>query len=146
MGFAEEFGHQYEVPRILPFLMGKGILQDMSWHNDAAPSFGLRGEEKGEHSLEVRLWVDHILKTHREVGGRRYTVTVMEDDDQTFSKSTDDLEEALLILFKQLAKYHKWMGPRVLDWYPDDVPVTEWDDAEEYFHDLAKEYLKDPGA
>ncbi len=41
MSWTEEFSSDYTPPAELLRLVSQGLADDMSWHNDAAPSFGL---------------------------------------------------------------------------------------------------------
>ena len=145
MTWDAEFGPYYEVPGFLPFLVRKKIVEDMSWHNDVAPSFGLYSEQ-GKTEREIRLWVDHPFKSQREVGGTRFWVADSVDHEPQTDFSTDDFEEALDKLFTLLGAYHKGMKAGVLEWRPDNLLGSEWDDPKEYLEELKKEFFADPRA
>jgi hypothetical protein len=138
MSWSDEFGHDYEVPRFLSFLANKKILEDSSWHNDISPSFSLY-RESGERSQEVRLWVDHPFMSARETGGQRYVLVVNTDNDQVFESNTDDLDDALAVLFNKLAEFHKRIQSGPMEWRPDNESV--WDDPIGYLNDLKNEYV-----
>jgi hypothetical protein len=61
-----EQGLQYKVPSAILELVEQGEAEDMSWHNDMYPSFGLSNETRGE----VRIWVHD-----NEDGDNRFEVT-----------------------------------------------------------------------
>jgi hypothetical protein len=140
MSWFDEFESYYEIPGIIPFLIRKGILKDLSWHNDVAPSFGVVQDD----GSDIRIWVDHPFKSHRQYQEARFMITVTEKEDSVFSFYTDDLEEALETLFSKLALWYKRMLPGVLDWRP--LETSEWDDPSEYLDELKREYLSDPRA
>jgi len=60
--WAEEHGTGYVVPGILRQLVRDGIAEDMSWHNDACPSFEVRTRS----GKRARLWVEHYAPEWRE--------------------------------------------------------------------------------
>jgi len=140
MSWDGEFGPFYEVPGFLPFLVKKKIVEDMSWQNDVAPSFGIHSEKD---QREVRLWVDHPFKSRREVGGTRFWVTEYIDGEMYSEFTSDDFEEALENLFGRLSALHKGMKSGVLEWRPDNLLGSEWDDPKEYLEELTEKYLKE---
>lgn len=101
-----EQGPQYEVPGLIEFLVKEGILVDNSWHNDACPRFDLaKIVEKDGDDYGVTLWVDHPYVKYRNVD-KRFLASegfMMSESDEEVE--TDDLREALLFVFKRLAKY-----------------------------------------
>lgn len=143
MSWRHEFGVDYEVPSFLSFLAKKKVLQDTSWHNDIMPSFSLY-REIGDHSDEVRLWVDHPFKSRRETQGQRYGVVVNEDQNQVFESNTDDLDDALAVLFNKLAEFNRGFRSGPMEWRPDNESI--WDDPVGYLNDLKNEYLLEPRA
>jgi hypothetical protein len=144
--WVDEFGPYYEIPGFLPFLVRKGVLGDLSWHNDVSPSFGLVNSDPNE---EVRLWVEHPFKDQRETGpdDNRFLVDVMIDDERRFEHHTDDLQEALETLFVQMSKFHSHSLRRhTFDWMPDENASGPWGDPIGYLNSLKKEYFEDPRA
>lgn len=104
MGWIGEHGPDYEVPGLIDFMVGLDILKDMSWHNDAAPSFGVDDPER--EGRGVRLWVDHPVLSQREVGGKRFIVQDGEwAGESDWEMDTDDLEEAVTALLRRAEKY-----------------------------------------
>lgn len=73
--------------------------QDMSWHNDACPSFAFMiGGEGDSNNTLARVWVDWVDPADREGGtdSKRFLVTYEADDGTTFDAlQTDDWAEVL---------------------------------------------------
>src|SRR5690349_2766162 len=68
-----EFGAGYAVPASIG---GHPGLADVSWHNDASPSFCLLGDASDEGGIPRRLWVEHPDPAQREwPAAARFTVT-----------------------------------------------------------------------
>lgn len=89
----EEFP-AHEVPYDVRLLVGVGTLEDMSWKNDPAPSFGTRLRDKNW----LRLWVEHQNPARRAGFPTRFTVMVQPDLAVPFGRriaATEDLGEAL---------------------------------------------------
>lgn len=97
-----EFGSKYEIPGFVEFLVKEHYLDDMSWHNDVSPSFGITGEMAGkkDSQVETRLWIEHPLQSRREFQGKRFLVTHAVDGDQIEDYDFDELEDALEKLFE----------------------------------------------
>lgn len=143
MSWDNEFGSDFEVPGFISFLVKKKIVEDLSWHNDVSPSFGVYLES---NERMVRLWVDHPFKSQRETEGYHFVVTDgAASSENDFELETDDLEKALEALFKQLAALHKGRSAGVLEWRPE-MSRDEWDDPSDYLDELKKEYLEDQRA
>jgi len=83
MPWQTEFGDDYEVP---PTITNDPELVDVSWHNDACPSFEFAGR---------RLWVEHPIPTFREVApGHAFAVT----DGELVLWAGDNVVEAVAAL------------------------------------------------
>lgn len=67
--WTHEFDATYDVPQIPG-------LQDLSWHNDACPSFGPAQQltDPNGDTHDLRLWIEHADPTQRETGTERYVV------------------------------------------------------------------------
>ena len=121
MSWKAEHGKDYEVPSLIEFMVKKGILKDISWHNDTMPRFIIEDPENEENG--VCIWVDHPLGSKREAGpGPRFGVMVgplgSEADEED---ETDDLEEAINTALEYAEKHYP-------SWHPiefDDL-VDEW--------------------
>lgn len=132
------FGHHFEVPGFVRFLVQKKILEDASWGNDTSPSFGVWDPTSDRR---VVLWVDHPIKRFRENLSQRFHIQRGEDDIVT---SSDDLEEALESLFLELGKFHASRAPKgPKEWRPKgagpEETVEEWKEKlpellDEYYH------------
>lgn len=70
MGWREEFGPDYRVPKAIEALVKQGLFKDTSWHLDTSPSFSSR-LVKGW----LRIWVEHPDPLLR-IGPKRYAVEV----------------------------------------------------------------------
>ena len=67
-----EWGEEYAVPELISRAEG---IEDMSWHNDANPSFGRHVPAEGdEYAHELRIWVEHPDPAERNEGAARYEV------------------------------------------------------------------------
>lgn len=142
MSWIHEHGRAYEVPGFIEFLVEKKIIEDLSWHNDVSPSFGV-SDDRTEKL--VRLWVDHPFKDHRETQGTRFAVTVEEEASQEDFFDYDDLDPALEKLFTLAAEVKLGRVPGVLEWRPETHVESEWEDPMYYLSELKKEYLRRPG-
>jgi len=106
----KEFPDEYRPPDVVQAMVRAGALTDESWHNDVSPSFGAGPEL--ENQPYVKMWVDCEDPELRELGGDRYHVQRLvvwgdladgyEDD---FLVSTDRLELALAVAFREVARY-----------------------------------------
>jgi hypothetical protein len=63
--------HGYTVPDEILALVASGEAVDHSWHNDAAPCYGVVLNE----DISVVIWVDHTDPKEREVEDRRFSVS-----------------------------------------------------------------------
>lgn len=142
--WASEFGGEYEIPGFIRFLAKKGLLNDMSWHNDVSPSFGIQGEllepDEDMDELAVRLWVDHPLASYREVGGKRFMVTTGgPSGEEQEHWEFDELEEAAEKLVEEIVKALPLLRPGPSVWPPvleeseGDVLDILWKLREEYY-------------
>jgi hypothetical protein len=126
--WAAEHGPSYDVPDLINFMTKKKVLRDLSWHNDVSPRFHFE-DPAGDSSKYVAIWVDHPIGSEREcgAGGKRFYIEVANPDvesttDGDYVLQTDDLEEGLLRLCKEVKK----LFPR-LPYHPDfDGIVREW--------------------
>jgi hypothetical protein len=75
-----EFGEEWAAPDVIAKAEG---IEDMSWHNDVCPSFGLHVAENGdEYAHTVRVWCDHPDPEESGWGtreGPRFQVTYTAD-------------------------------------------------------------------
>jgi hypothetical protein len=108
-----EFGAEYEVPNEILNLVSKGYANDMSWHNDVSPSFG----KEVQLDKFLRLWIDHKDPYSRELSGKRFSVTLDDEEGNAYTiddGTTDDVNEAVSKYLKALNDYNK----------PKDKPLT----------------------
>lgn len=131
------FGRHFEVPGFVRFLIQKKILEDISYGNDASPSFGVwdAGSDR-----RVVFWVDHPITQFRENLGERFHV----QRDQEIIFSSDDLEGALETLFVELGEFHARGAPKgPKEWRPRGAGpkevILEWKDK---FPELLEEYYR----
>lgn len=84
----------YEVPPELLEFVNVGYLRDISWHNDASPSFALTPDDSAV------LWIEHQNPAQREIGGARFVVALYDEDHNWLSDPliTDSLDELLKYL------------------------------------------------
>ncbi len=129
------FGHHFEVPGFVRFLIQQKILEDISYGNNVSPSFGVWDPTS---ERRVVFWVDHPIKKYRQNLAERFHV----QRDQEVIFSSDDLEEALENLFEELGKFHSERtktGPK--EWRPrgggPKEVVQEW---KERLGELLDEY------
>lgn len=126
------FGHDFEVPGFVRFLVQKKILQDTSYGSDFMPSFGMWDPTS---SRRVVLWTNHPMSRRREkMAATDGRFSVQEGDSIVFS--SESLDEALEALFAALGRFHS--GPRgPKEWRPKKNPWTE------KLPDLLDEYYGD---
>ena len=93
--FAE---HGYTVPQEILALVTSGELIDLSWHNDASPSYGVVLLDE----VNVCIWVDHVERKAREVLDKRFFVSSYNHEHVNLHPfndgqilSTDDVAEAI---------------------------------------------------
>lgn len=94
MQWKEEFSPGYRVPFEIEKLVEHGILEDTSWRNDPAPSFGIALRDKAW----VRIWTEHPDRDHRKGFPSRFSLVVQRDLAMPFGETvleTDDVREAL---------------------------------------------------
>ncbi len=121
----KEQGIEYDVPDIVQYLADAKVLEDVSWHNDACPSFVIMDPHHEDYG--IRLWVDHPLLSLREGEGKRFGVQLGEmageADDEI---QTDDLEEALVKILN-LAKDPRFNDAviRTQPWWSDELSALE---------------------
>jgi hypothetical protein len=117
-----EFGEDWQVPDVIALAEG---IEDMSWHNDVCPSFGLHVAENGEpYAHTIRIWCDHPDPAQSGWGWRespRFTVTYQADVERSPGQPpgdeivgapcvgldgsewmTDDPDEALRVFLRSL--------------------------------------------
>lgn len=100
--------HGFTVPEELLALVTSGELKDLSWHNDAAPSYG----QVVDDEVTLSLWVDHVDRKAREFfEGKRFGVSVFGYDGKRLNISnadniinTDDIAEAIKAWRETLAE------------------------------------------
>ena len=98
-----EFGDKYEIPGFITWLVKNRYLEDMSWHNDTSPSFGVTGNIRGTNSQgEVRIFVEHPFQSHRQYQGKRFMVLTGTDSvgENQETWEFNELEDALQKLFE----------------------------------------------
>lgn len=133
--FKGAFGGIFEIPGFLPWLVEENVLQDLSHRNEAAPSFGFYDPKS---DVEVRLWVDHPMKSRREVGGDRFAVTVGTAGEVEDTWEINELEGALERLFDEIASARE----RVAFVGTDPEDLSKWADATYYLNTLLDDYWK----
>lgn len=108
MSWHQEFpGH--EIPHGVLLLVGSGALEDMSWRNDPAPSFGARLRDKNW----IRLWVEHQDPSRRSEFPNRFTVMIQPDPAVPFGRriaATEDMGEALEEIIRTMKTRGKTNG------------------------------------
>lgn len=128
------FGHDFEVPGFVRFLIQKKILEDTSWGNDTAPSFGVWDPTGDRH---VVLWVDHPVQRRRQdKNDKRFLI----QEEYEIRFSSDDLDAALEALFAALGRFYgseRPKGPK--EWAPrkSRAPSEKW---KEKLPELIHEY------
>lgn len=92
----QEFGEGYEVP---DEIAKSAELVDLSWHNDASPSFCLREHASDEDAVPSRIWAEHPDPALREAeGGARFVTTVGWRDEVHVLYAGDDPAKAVRAL------------------------------------------------
>jgi len=88
MSWQSEHGSAFDVPgEIL------ARTDDNSWHNDVCPRFASTINDA------ISVWVDHPDPKHREMQGRRFSVSLENSEGQLVHiQMTDDLGETLRML------------------------------------------------
>ncbi len=110
MGWIKEFGYQYAVPESIQSVVKDGFTQDVSWHNDTAPSFGFVDPHKPE--WDIRLWVEHPDPMKREDPGQaRYGVQVVKNSEVLEQQSFTAPIPAKEFYRKMLVKY---LDPKII--------------------------------
>jgi len=106
-----EFRSGYDIPSIVLFLVEKGLIEDMSWHNDMSPSFGVhgivvgtRGRAEGYGTREIRLFVEDPIRSQRQGDSKRFLVTVTDSEGDFTDLEYDELEEALEQLIGEIER------------------------------------------
>lgn len=130
------FGHDYEVPGFVRYLVQKKILEDTSYGNDTAPSFGVWDNVSDRRII---FWVDHPLNSRRHDRAPNEKRFHVQEGDE-ISASSDDLDTALEALFAALGRFHggpKRPGPK--EWRPKASKNTaeQW---QEKLSELIHEY------
>jgi hypothetical protein len=77
MSWLSEFGSEYAVPESILRREAAGLLNDVSWHNDTAPSFEIVGAPLPHEEVEENTWrisVEHPDPYQREIEGPRFVV------------------------------------------------------------------------
>lgn len=127
-----EHGRNFEVPHFIDYLVNQKVIEDLSWHNDEAPAFGLSDPNSDRRVL---LWVGHPMRSRRYDEGDRFAV----QEDDTIDFVSDDLEESLKHFFRAIARYQLRgrVGPK--EWRPNAPSHTE-EDWEEKLGELVDAY------
>jgi len=100
MSWIEEFGVEYAIPQQVLDLEKQGTLWDLSWHNDAMPSFyrWLRDPGDDDDGDAVILWIEHPDADQRETPEwPRFTVSRYGHNSRTFYDG-DDVNAALTLV------------------------------------------------
>jgi hypothetical protein len=133
MIWEDEFPSSFRVPWPIEALVMRGILEEMSWRNDPAPSFGARLRDR----RWARLWTEHPDPECRKRWPFRFILMIQSDPSSTAGEmlaETDDLAEALrrieAVLYRHgrtgpsfrftalLRRPGPWMAPRSGPWEP----------------------------
>lgn len=103
MVYEKEGFSGYQVSREILKLVKEGVLEETSWKNDTAPSFGTRLKD----GTLLRLWAEHPNKARREGSPFRYSVHVQDDfgdPPHEMVVETDDVEEAIFAILDVVEK------------------------------------------
>lgn len=103
--WVHEFGEDYAVPDEITQLEG---IEDTSWHNDAAASFGLYGEAPDGQMHHLVIWVSHPDPERREYPENgRYAVSRHCDNGDLWTEhyDGDDAAEAVRAFMEALPEY-----------------------------------------
>lgn len=123
--WSAEFDASYAIPAEILALVQSGEVTDLSWHNDACPSFGLHSPGD-DH--EIKVWVEHPEVAQREgVSKCRFLVWSADAGDHL---DTDDVHEAIRVLRVELASFKGEVQPRdpnTLTIKHPAPPITEGD-------------------
>lgn len=86
---SEGFG-DYEIPREILMLED---IEDLSWHNDASPSFGKYWDTGEDGAVQIRIYVQHQDPDRREFDAERFVLQVFTTDCE--ASLADVVEEAM---------------------------------------------------
>ena len=100
-----EFGPDYEIPSEILNLEG---IEDLSWHNDEMPSFGLIRTVDG-HLQDIRIWVGYPNPERCHYRSGRYFVALFRDDWQEMDDRYlgDDMHEAIRAFMEALPDFYR---------------------------------------
>jgi hypothetical protein len=96
MTWVDEFGADWAVPDEIAKAEG---IDDLSWHNDVAPTFGKYVAEHGQPCAHVlRIWVDHVDPNESGWGERppsvpRYWISYESDDPVDGIDTVDTMDD-----------------------------------------------------
>lgn len=117
----KEFDADFAVPAEILNLVSKGLAEDLSWHNDTSPKFGVEFDDRQntKRYIQVLLWSDHPDPEQRELGGHRFTVCEGDFDIEDGIEevvSTDDVAEAVSCY---LSRVQRQVANEVVRWVND---------------------------
>ena len=122
----KEHGFDYDIPAAVEFLVDKKVLEDVSWHNDTAPSFHIA--DPNQDNYGIRLWVDHPFSGNRDRDeGHRFAVQLGEFSGESDDEiETSELQDALTRLFKY-ALDSKFDGTEIRSqpWWEEGLDPSE---------------------
>lgn len=104
----KEFGIHYHVPIEVNTLIGNGILDDISWHNDTAPSFTHVNDEAQEECTFPRLWVEHLNPAERECQKEDSQRFAVQNWDGHVHLETNDINVAIISLLSFPRQVPEW--------------------------------------
>jgi hypothetical protein len=114
-GWEGEFGDRFEIPGFIRFLVKVGILEDLSWHNDASPSFGFIDDSRDR---ELRLWVSHPMADLREASDKRFGISWGGINSMEESEEFDEVQDAVKAFLKQRAEWAMPKEGTIRTWAP----------------------------
>lgn len=99
--WANQFPKEWTPPAEV---LGAGLV-DISWGNDACPSFCHPSQRDSDGGNLIVLWVDCEDETLRECAGKRFVVTVNDEGGEIINGrtfETDDIKAALSYFNQQV--------------------------------------------
>ena len=96
----------FTIPKEIIALQKKGVIEDISYGNDEAPSFAIQGSSEDDSMPEFKIWIDAEDKSMRQVeDAPRFALSKIDFGTDTYDDYlvTDDLKE----LVKTIKKFAK---------------------------------------
>lgn len=134
----QQFPSHFRIPSVIHRRVEAGLLEDISYGNDVAPSFSIVGastQEQIDNGAEWRVFVDHPVEDYRELMGPRYAVAGPTDDESGNVEEyfeTDNFHDVIDYVRKNLEVNLAMQDRRLPDAVADiaiEIFVTElWPD------------------